>query len=359
MRGTSVTVLLAALAIGISLLIPGCPVGYVARQSASYLRVLAARQSVDAAVASGRVPEEWRAKLEVLQDAKRFGTTILQLPAEHLYETISLAQSGPTWVVTACAKDSLTPVTWWFPVVGRVSYKGFARREHAEQQARRLGDVDLLLYPAAAFSTLGWFRDPIRPSMLDGSDTRIANTVLHEAAHGVLYWQGQTDFNESFATFVGDAGALQYLEDRLGEDCSPCIAASHARTVSPRFSGFIQDVVERLETLYSEPISREEKILQREEVFSWAKTRYQEIPWAGDTYDYFIQRKLDNAVILSYRRYDSGQDIFHELLAYFDGDLPATIDFIRSLPWSPSDSPPLAYLRETLETLQQGKGPDL
>jgi len=344
LRGGGAVTLLAMVVLAAGLTIPGCPVGYVTRQSASYLQVLAARQPVDRALASGDLDEAWIPKIELLQDAKRFGTERLELPAQDLYETISLAQPGPTWVVTACAKDSLTPVTWWFPVVGRVSYKGFAKREQAERQIERLGDVDVLFYPVSAFSTLGWFEDPIRPSMLRGDDEGIINLVLHEAAHGVLYWKGQTDFNESFASFVGDTGTVRYLEDRLGPACEPCLQAQTARADAPRFSALIAEVVERLNLLYDEPVSREEKLRRREEVFDWAKERYGEIPWEGSTFDYFQQRDLDNAVILSYRRYDSGQGTFDALLEQCNNDLVAAIHFVQGLDWP---SLPRAQRRQT------------
>lgn len=355
LRGGAAVTLLAVVVLGAGLVIPGCPVGYVTRQSASYLRVLAARQPVERALAAGEIDAEWLPKIETLQDAKRFGAQRLGLPADNLYETISLAQPGPTWVVTACARDSLTPVTWWFPVVGRVTYKGFARREHAEREIERLGDVDVLFYPVSAFSTLGWFRDPIRPSMLRGDDEGIVNLVLHEAAHGVLYWKGQTDFNESFASFVGDVGAAMYLEDRLGPDCEPCVRAQAARVDAPRFSALISEVVERLNHLYDEAVGRDEKIRRREEVFDWAKERYRETSWEGSSYDYFLQRDLDNAVILSYRRYDSGRGAFDALLGHCGEDLTAAIRFVQALDWPGlprtrrQETSPMELLQEKLD----------
>jgi predicted aminopeptidase len=333
LRGAGGTALLAAVVLIGGLMIPGCPVGYVTRQSANHLRILAAREPVERAVEKGLVAEEWLAKIDAIRDAKRFGAERLALPAEDLYETISLVRPGPNWIVTACAKDSLTPVTWWFPVVGRVAYKGFYRREQAERQAERLGDVDLLLYPVSAFSTLGWFDDPIRPSMLRRDEEDLANLVLHEAAHRVLYWKGQTDFNESFASFVGDVGAILYLEERLGPDCGPCVRARSARADARLFSVFIEEVVGRLRSLYAEPVGREEKVRRREEVFAWAKERYREMPWQGNTYDHFLARDLDNAVVLSYRRYDAGQEVFDRLLERCGGSLPAAMEFVRDLGW--------------------------
>lgn len=328
---------LAAVAavLGIALLIPGCSVGYVTRQSVAHLKVLAARQDVDRAIARGEVPDEWLPKIDTLRDAKRFGAEELGLPTRDLYETISLADVGPTWIVTACPQDSLEPVTWWFPIVGRVAYKGYYNKDGAERLAAKLRAEgnDVLMYPSAAFSTLGWFDDPIRPSMLQGDDEQVANLVLHEAAHAVLYWKGQTSFNESFASFVGDVGAIRYLEARFGPGCGLCRRAIAAREDAPRFGALIERVVERLQDLYGQAIGREEKLRRREEVFAWAREEYDRIPWSGNTYAGFRARPLDNAVVLSYRRYGQGQDVFDALLRRCDGDLRRAIETVWELDW--------------------------
>jgi predicted aminopeptidase len=322
---------LAAIA-GVALLLP--PVRYLARQSFAHLRVLAAREPVDDAIAAGKVPEAWLPGLETIRDARRFGAEALGLPTADLYGTISLAKVGPTWIVTACPQDALRPVTWWFPVVGRVAYKGYYNKEGAEGLAARLREEgnDVLVYPAPAFSTLGWFADPIRPSMLDGDDEELANLVLHEAAHRVLYWKGETDFNESFASFVGDVGAVRYLEATRGEGCDPCRRAIAARRDAPRFGALVERVAERLEALYAEPIPRDEKIRRRREVFAWAKEEYGREGFA-DAYDHFLRRELNNAVLLSYRRYGSGQEAFDRALERCGGDLPAAMRFVQAIGW--------------------------
>jgi predicted aminopeptidase len=333
--GVGSTAGLTLLLMGISLLIPGCSVGYVTRQSVAHLRVLAAREAIDPAIEIGKIPEEWIPKIETIRDAKKYGAEVLGLPTKDLYKKISLAPIGPTWIITASPQDALTPVTWWFPVVGRVAYKGYYNKEGAEKLAAELQAEgnDVMMYAASAFSSLGWFNDPIRPSMLKGSDQRLANLVLHESAHSYLYWKGQTDFNESFASFVGDLGAIRYLEHRQGEDCEECRRAWADRLDGPLFGELIQRTVQRLEELYAEPISREEKIRRREEVFDWARGEHGKIEWHGTAYSGFPQRELDNAILLSYRRYGSGQETFEAVLRRCAGDLGAAMGFVRDLGW--------------------------
>ena len=320
----------------VSLLIPGCAVGYVTRQSMTHMHVLIARQPVEKAIARGRVSEEWRGKIEIIGEARDFGVDRLALPAGDLYRTISLIHPDPNWVVTASEKDALQPVTWWFPIVGRVAYRGYYDRADAERFAGKLRrrDLDVLVRPADAFSTLGWFADPIRPAMLDRGEASLANLVLHEAAHRVVYLKGQTDFNESFASFVGDAGTLLYLEDRYGEGCPLCRRTGAAYADGATFSAFLQELVADLQRLYDRPLSREEKIRQREEVFATARERFGETSWRGDSYAWFAGSHLDNAVVLSLRRYEADRHLFDRLLQRCDGDLSRSIALVHDLGWS-------------------------
>jgi predicted aminopeptidase len=233
----------------------------------------------------------------------------------------------PTWVVTAAAKDALAPVTWWFPIVGRVAYRGYYDREDADRFAARLQrqDLDVLVQAAGAFSTLGWLSDPIRPSMLQRSGSSLVNLVLHEAAHRRLYVKGQTDFNESFAAFVGDEGTLRYYRHQEGPDCPTCVQVAALDTDTATFSRFLGGVVARLEALYGGPESRGEKIRRREDIFTAARAEAANLDWETQAYAWFQQRPLDNAVILSLVRYEGRRELFTRLLAACDGNLPLAV----------------------------------
>lgn len=318
-----------------SLLLCGCSVGYVARQSVAHVHVLAARQPVDKAIARGRVPEEWIEPIRVIEEAREFGVRRLGLPAENLYRSISLVRPGPTWVVSASAKDALRPVSWWFPVTGRVDYRGYYNRGGAEKLARRLGakELDVLVRPAGAFSTLGWFADPIRPSMLDRSESELVNLVLHEAAHRVLYLSGQTDFNESFASFVGDAGALLYLRERYGAGCDLCRETEAGFADELTFRHFLDGFVEELHAYYARSVDREQKIRGRDEIFRGAQERFARLDWNSSGYEWFEKLELDNARILSFQRYAGDRSVFERVLDACDGDLGAAIRFVETLGW--------------------------
>ncbi len=330
-RGFIWTATAAGASLLLAILLPGCAVGYVARQSATHLRVLAARQPVDRAIADGKIPPDWLHGIETIRAAKRFGVQHLNLPAEDIYETISLVRPDPTWVVTACPRDALQPVTWWFPVAGRVAYRGYYDREDAERFADglRRKDLDVMVRPAGAFSTLGWFADPIRPSMLRGSESYLVDLVLHEAAHRVVYIKGQTDFNEALATFVGRRGTLLFYHQREDATCPTCRKLEDRAADATTFAIFLDDLIQELTTLYDGPLAREEKLSAREEIFTAARDRARRLPSRGAGYEWFAGGELDNAVILSLRRYGGDQDLFADLLNRCGGDLPRTLNALQ------------------------------
>lgn len=348
----------AAASLVAALLLPGCAVGYVARQSATHLRVLAARQPVDRAIADGKVPPHWLDGIETIRAAKAFGVEHLGLPAADLYETISLVRPDPTWVVTACPRDALQAVTWWFPVAGRVAYRGYYDREDADHFAAglRRQDLDVMVRPAGAFSTLGWFADPIRPSMLQGGEPYLVDLVLHEAAHRLVYIKGQTDFNEALATFVGRLGTHLFYHQREDADCPTCRQLDDQATDAATFALFLDQIVSELTALYDSPRTREEKLTARLEIFASARRQARLLPARGAGYEWFAAGDLDNAVILSLRRYGGDQDLFADLLVRCGGNLRRTLEALnerfawKKLPRAQRRSTsPADYLRRLLD----------
>jgi predicted aminopeptidase len=349
---------LAGLALVTALLLPGCSVGYVTRQSATHLRVLSARQPVDKAIAGGDIPAAWLPRIATIRAAKQFGVERLGLPAKDLYETISLIRPGPTWIVTACPQDALHPVTWWFPVAGRVAYRGYYDREDADRFADGLRhqDLDVSVRPAAAFSTLGWFADPIRPSMLEGSAAYLVDLVLHEATHRLLYLKGETNFNESFASFVAQAGTLLYFREAGCEDDDICQRLVDDAADGATFAVFVEEVVAGLNEFYAREIPREDKISGREAFFTRARQRFRALSWRRDGHAWFADAELDNAILLSLRRYGSGQEVFADLVASCQDDLGLALAAMADrFAWSRlprarrREVRPTAYLRELLD----------
>jgi predicted aminopeptidase len=198
------------------LLLPGC---YLVRQAEGQLSILFNLRDLDEMLADPSVPDETKSKLRFVREVKDFGEREMGLTRSDNYTAYYDTKGRPiTWIVSACAKDRFEPYTWWFPIVGTVPYKGHFRREDAVAEARALeaDGYDVHLGGAAAYSTLGYFTDPILSTMIDYPDEQLAALILHELTHGTVWLPGGTDFNEGLASFVGWQGALEFARKRHG-----------------------------------------------------------------------------------------------------------------------------------------------
>ena len=207
-----------ALAVVGALLLAGTPVGrYLARAAWEEGRILARRRPIARLVREGGVDAATRGKLALVLDARRFAAESLGLDAGRSFTRFTdLGRDTLVVVVSAARRDTLAAHRWWFPVVGWVPYKGFfhvadARREAAALRRRGL---DTALRTASAFSTLGWFEDPLMSTTLAADSVDLANTVIHELTHNTFYAPGEATFNESFASFVGAHGAIRFFGGR-------------------------------------------------------------------------------------------------------------------------------------------------
>lgn len=199
--------------------IPGCGVAYVVRSAYFQAELLHSREPI-ADLRERQFFNETELKaLDRINDVKAFGAEI-GLEATENYGTYAMDWDRTIWNLSACEELAFTPRRWTFPIVGRVPYLGFFRREDAEPWIQRLeaDGYETYLRTAGAYSTLGWFRDPVLPSMMKWNDYRLADTVLHELAHATVWIKGSVKFNESFASFVGEVGAFQYLSNRFGPE---------------------------------------------------------------------------------------------------------------------------------------------
>ncbi|MCU0626966.1 MAG: aminopeptidase, partial [Gemmatimonadaceae bacterium] len=209
---------LAALVTLVAIAIAATRTGrYLVRAAWEEGRLLARRRPIAEMLADDAVPEATRAKLRVVLDARRFALDSLGLRAGGEFTTFSrLDRDTLVLVLSAAYRDSLAFRTWWFPVVGAVPYKGYfdfaaARRDSLRTDA---DGYDAVLRPASAFSTLGWFDDPLVPTTLALDSLSLAETVIHELVHTTYYAPGEAVFNESLANFAGTRGAERFFRAR-------------------------------------------------------------------------------------------------------------------------------------------------
>jgi predicted aminopeptidase len=236
------------------------------------------------------------------------------------------------WVLSAAFKDRLESKTWWFPIVGHVPYKGYASQKAAEKAQSKLEDegLDTYLRTTSAFSTLGWFADPLLSSLLRYDDVELVTTIIHELSHNHLFVPGKVRFNESFATFVGRLGAIRFFcgPDHTPQNPPECQAAKERWEDYQGFSHFLGEFVGELGSIYENPeLTVEGKVQARADLLQSYQDRYRETPAseASPLVLGFLGRPLNNAILLARMRYFHRLPDFQSLLDQHGGELGAAV----------------------------------
>lgn len=315
-----------------------CSPVYVMKAGLAQMRIMRAAEPIHRVMSDSTTDADTRAKLRFVLEARQFAAEELGIDVGESYTTYAELESDTlALVLSGAPKDALRPVTWWFPVVGHVPYKGFFSEDDAlEAQAELAREgYDTYLRPTAAFSTLGWFNDPLMSSVLQGDHIEVVETVLHELAHQYLFVPGHVGFNESFATFVGRVGAIRFFCEREGggPDTVWCLRTQARWRDYQRFSVFIDTMVDELEALYgASDVSLEEKVERREEIFARALEVFdREVQPTLEAFTFagFRETPLNNATLLGRIRYFHRLPDFAAYLEARDGDLVAALRDLR------------------------------
>ena len=313
--------------VGCLLLLNGCGVGFLWHTAVGQMTLLSRQEPVEEVIQAGKLSAKEEEKLRLILDVRTFAIEHLGLQANDSYTTF-VDVGGPyvSYNVSAAPKDALQPYVWRFPIVGTFPYKGFFKKKYALREARKLRKkgYDTYVRGVRAYSTLGYFTDPILSSMLGYSDYFLMQTIIHELVHQTVWIKGSVSFNESLANFVGRKGTEAYLVWRDGKDSPIYQHYQDVRADAVVFREYMHGIVTRLEALYASPLSRDEKILQRAPIFAAAKADYPTVfPRMKTTRyrRYFERRTLNNAVMLSFRRYNRDTTYFEDIFKAHDGDL--------------------------------------
>lgn len=305
------------LALLLAPLLAACSPGYVLRASWEEAKILSARRPIAEVIRDRRTDGETRRKLALVLQARAFARDSLGLSAGESYTLFTRVRSDTlAMVLSAAPKDAFRAHTWWFPVVGRVPYKGFFDPADAAAEARRLEaqGFDTYVRPTAAFSTLGWFNDPLLSTLLRYDDVSLGNTVIHEITHNTYFAPGKVAFNESFASFVGGRGAVHFFCAAEGPDGPRCRDAQAQWEDDLVFGHFLSGLVAELDSLYArEDLSREAKVERREEIFAASRERFRrevQPQFQAGSYSGFLSTPLNNATLISRRLYYDRLELF-------------------------------------------------
>ena len=323
-------VLLAA-----ALLAASCSPTYVLRAGYEEAKILGRREPIAELVADTTTAPATRGKLALVLQARAFADDSLRLKVGDSYTTFARLESDTlALILSAARKDAFVAYTWWFPIVGHVPYKGFFSEKKARKEIAALErkGYDTYLRPTAAFSTLGWFNDPLVSPLLRYDSVSLAGTVIHELFHNTLYLAGQAMFNESLAQFVGSRGAIALYCGPASPDPDRCARARSLWHDELVFGDFLSSLVRDLEALYGRTdLTSEQKIARREGIFRAAQAAFTDDVRPRlklNTYPGFATTPLNNATLISRRLYYGRLDLFERVHQRIGGDLLATIEAI-------------------------------
>jgi predicted aminopeptidase len=305
---------LRALVIALSLLVlSGCTTAsYLAQAGCGQIDLMLRARDLDATIADPKVPARTRGLLSQVATIKKFGEKHSLKPTGNYHRFVQLDRSVVVWVVTASDPLRFRSKTWSFPIAGRVPYLGFFDRDAAHSFAASLREegLDVDVGGAEAYSTLGWFDDPVLSTMLGGGDEAIgglAEVVLHESVHATLYLDGQTRFNESLAEFVSNRLTLTYLDERYGESSAEKRAFVDGERRAKERREKMHRAYEKLEALYASNRPRDEKLLEKRRVLAALRRETRR------------RRPINNATLASFKNYHSGTRDLDALLAACGG----------------------------------------
>ncbi len=314
----------------------GCRMGYLFHAASGEYELLSGSIPVEEGLKDDTLSEEKKTRLRLVGQVKDFGETELGLKETENYEKVYLkSHRNPIYTISASPKDQLSRKTWWFPIVGNMPYLGFFDLEKARAEKAKLEkkDLDVNLGAAGAFSTLGWFKDPVTLSLIEGSTHYLVETILHELTHTTLYLREQGDFNEGFANLVGLVGAKQFLEAHYGPSHPLTIEAQNNIEDERLFSTFISAFMENLESLYNSSKSYDEKLAQREKIFAGALASFAQLKGKLKTnrFTYFGHSGLNNAYLMSINLYHRHFHLFEAVYQRKGQSIKETLSYFQAL----------------------------
>jgi len=314
------------LATAVSALLIGCEtIGYYQQAASGQLSILLNRQPIEKILQDSALSQDIRNKLVTVLEIREFAEQQLGLPVADNYDSfVNLDRNHVVWNVFAATEFSIEPVNWCYPIAGCVSYRGYFSEARALNYASKLQSQGYDVYTGGvdAYSTLGWFRDPIPSTVLNRSNYQLAALVFHELAHQIVYISGDTTFNESFATALEQEGLQRWL-DYVNDLESLVRAQAEAR----RRQEFIQLVMGfrgRFDQLYQSEASQQNKrnqkqVLQRELQVAYGNLKQN---WGGiGAYDGWFAGPLNNAQLSTVASYNDLVPAFQVLLDQAGGDL--------------------------------------
>ena len=321
----------------LALLNSGCQMGYLMKSGYGQMKLLSSRVPLTDALQDSALDENKKKKLRLAEEARIFAEQELHLATSKNYTSyVELGRPYVTYVVSAAPKWELKHYQWSYPFMGKMPYKGYFNEADAMEEEKSLQkeDLDTYMRGVSAYSTLGWFNDPILSSMLRYDDYDLVNTIIHETVHATLYIKHAAEFNERLATFLGNKGAELFYLKKEGPE-SPTLQKIRLENDDNKlFSTFISEELKSLEQWYKNLPANERAEEKRSERIREIQKKFtaEIVPQLKtDNYKKFSDAKLNNARLLVYKTYMQDLSDFEKLYEVAGRSYSKFIENCRSL----------------------------
>lgn len=279
-----------------------------------------------------------KTKINLVLEIRDFSFNELGIDYSENYTTVFDQNDIPSmWVVSACDPYSFTPKIWKFPFLGGFPYKGFFSREKAIEEAQKIKEdeaLDVRVRTAGGWSTLGWFKDPILSNMLKRSEGDLASLLIHELTHGTVFVKDSVAFNENLASFVGDKGAVMFMENKYGSNSQEVQDYKNKMKDEEMYIDYALKSASRLDSLYKtmKDWSIAEKKKAKEEMYETIKKDFSQLNFLSNRYEGFYENlKPNNTYFMSFLRYNSQLDeLEDEFQKNFQGDIKAYLAHLKA-----------------------------
>jgi len=300
-------------------LLAGCASpAYYGQAIKGHLAIMSSRENIQELLERGDLDAKLQSDLELAMEIRAFASERLGLPRNNSYsEFVRTGRSAVTWNVIATKEFTLQPERWCFLVAGCVPYRGYFARAGAEEFADSLRkrSLDVIVSPAIAYSTLGWFDDPLLDTMLQYREEQLAGFIFHELAHQQMYVKHDTLFNESYAGFIEEAGVTAWLRD-TGRDDALARWGAEAQAID-LFDELLQATRKRLRDEFNSGHSIDVMRENKKTIYTGMKVQYERLvrdKWNGARYfDSWFDREMNNARLALAESYHGGLCAFKNL----------------------------------------------
>jgi len=275
--------------------------------------------------------------VRLVTDIRKFAMEDLGLAESRNYtKYVELDRNYLAAVVSASSRTSFSRHEWNYPIVGRLPYKGFFNVDGALKEREKLEkrELDVWVRGVDAFSTLGWFKDPLYSYMRNYSPSRLANLIIHELVHATIFLKGYAGFNEELAEFIGNEGSRLYMETRFGMDSAEYRQMLSEKEDSRKYTAFLHNLIAELEELYSSGLGAEETLMRKGQIINASKERFAneyENRFSSDNYRGFSQLQINNAYLDLFRLYHDEDNFYIDLYNRSGRDLPAFIAAAKTI----------------------------